>query len=71
MHCENEYFRCLLMFPDALGKFYPDHKGHRVVNNGNVRPFFYSSSERLLAIACLSNDLPAGAPLCSPDRIVS
>src|SRR5262245_55646203 len=62
MHCENEYLRCLLMFPDAPCDFHPGHKGHRVVNNGNVRLFLQGSSERLLAIACLGNDLPANAP---------
>src|SRR4030095_10385307 len=50
------------MFPDAPCNFYPRHKGHPVVNNGNVRPFFNSPSDRLVALACLSNDLPAGAP---------
>ena len=62
MHCENEYFRYQLMFPDAPCNFYPGHKGHPVVNNGDVRPFFNSASDRLVAIACLGNDLPAGSP---------
>src|SRR5882724_4668936 len=50
------------MLPDAPCNFYPRHKGHLVVNNGNVRPFFNSPSDRLVAIACLGNDLPAGPP---------
>ena len=48
------------MFPDAPCNFYPGHEGHRVVDNGNVGSFFYCSCDRLLAIACLGNDLLAG-----------
>jgi hypothetical protein len=62
MHCENENLRWKLMFPDAPCNFYPRHKGHRVVNNGNVGPLFDSPSDRLVAIVRLDNNLPANMP---------
>src|SRR5258708_14416121 len=50
------------MLPDAPCNLYPRQKGHLVINNGNVRPFFNSPGDRLVPIACLGNNLPACPP---------
>ena len=50
------------MFPDAPCNFYPRHKGHRIVNNGNVGPHFDSAGDRLVAIVRLDDNLPANMP---------
>ena len=50
------------MLLDAPRNFHARHKGHRVVNNGDVGLFLNGPCYGLFAIARLGNNLPAGAP---------